>query len=101
VLDPDAGLATGRESGDVYAMVFQDGGCPFGEATRRAVALVNAIERILEQLYDAPGVGADLLPVVPGLRADLVRRARAEATEVVREAGGPPEWITATATGDA
>jgi hypothetical protein len=97
VLDPDAGLATGREPGDVYAMVFQDGGCPFGEATRRAIALVGAIDEILEQLYDALGVGAELVPVVPRLRADLVQRARVEAAQVVREAGGPPEWVAAAA----
>jgi hypothetical protein len=95
-LDPRAGLATGREAGDVYAMVFQDGGCSFGEATRRAVALVRAIDRVLEELYDALGPDAELVPVVPQLRADLLRRARAEAAEVAREAGGPPDWVDAT-----
>jgi hypothetical protein len=97
VLDPGAGLATGREAGDVYAMVFQDGGgCPFGESTQRAVALVRAIDRVLEELYDALGPDAELVPVVPRLRADLLERARAEAAEVVREAGGPPDWVDAT-----
>jgi hypothetical protein len=97
VLAPGAGMATGRESGDVYAMVFQDGGCEFGEATRRAVALARDIDRILQELYDALGDDAELVPVVPRLRPDLVQRARAEATEVAREAGGPAEWVTATA----
>lgn len=97
VLDPAAGLATGREPGDLYAMVFQDGGgCSFGEVTQRAVVLVRTIDRILEELYEALGSGAELVPVVPQVRADLLRRARAEAAEVVREAGGPPKWIDAT-----
>jgi hypothetical protein len=96
VLDPDAGLSTGREAGDVYAMVFQDAGCPFGEATQRAVALVRTIDRVLEELYDALGPDAELVSVVPQVRADLLRRARAEAAEVVGESGGPPDWIDAT-----
>jgi hypothetical protein len=96
-LDPGAGLATGREAPDVYAMVLQDVGLDIGPATLRALDLAREIDRILGELYEALGDGAELVPVVPQLRGELVRRARAEALGVVQEAGGPAEWLEAAA----
>jgi len=98
-LDPAAGLATGRETGGVYARAFRATGCGFADAERRAIALVRGVDQVLGELYDALGHNASPVAVVPQLRQDRVRAARADQVSVVRETPGlPAELVDALAT---
>lgn len=95
-VDPAAGLATGREPHEVYAVAFGELGCGFGEAEKRAIGLVRAVDQVLAELYDALGDAAELAPVVPQLRAEHVAAGRAEIVKAMRETPGiPAEWVDA------
>ena len=98
-LDPAAGLATGREPGGVYSRVFRAAGCRFGDAEKRAIALVQVVDHVLAELYDQLGEDAELVAVVPQLRQDMVRAARADQVAAVRATPGlPAEWVDTVAT---
>jgi hypothetical protein len=97
-LAPSAGLATGREPGGVYGRVFRYVGCGFADAERRAIALVRGVDQVLAELYEAVGPGGGLAAVVPQLRQDLVRTARADQGAAVRDVPGLPDELAEALT---
>lgn len=96
-LDPTADLAAGREPGSVYSRAFRAVGCTFADAEKRAITLVKAIDEVLADLYNSLPQDAAPVPVVPQLRADLVRPARTDRLDALREAGWPADWMDAAA----